>query len=1028
MNCYRKTLRGVFFLFAVILSLSISAQSTFNVSGKVTDESGEALIGASVFLRSAKLGTVTDINGNYSLNLTNRQATLVVSYLGFITQEIPVEGRNVINVTLREQNNTMNDVVVIGYGVTRKKDLTGAVASIKSDQLLQIPVVQPAEALQGRVAGLDVTRGNGDAGSGVTIRLRGNRSISTNKNDLAGYNEPLVIVDGMQGVSFRDITPNDILTIDVLKDAASTAIYGARGANGVIIVTTKAGQAGRPRLSVNSYYGISNVASYGDYMNTDEYVAYRIEQARYATANASNGWIGEQKTINDVGFTAEQLAKIEAGNDTYFPGLALHTGLQQEHNFNVSAGNENTKIYLSGSIYDEKGILKNDHYTRYTGRLNIDQKVYKWLDLGMRMQMAYSDNDKRSDPLNVARRIAPFETYKNEDGSLILNPGNIDNNANPLLDEDPANWKNNIYGTRFSGAAYAEFKPFEGFTVRSNFGTSLDNSTNGLFWGVNSVKALTSQTKKAGISQSRSDYRRYQWENIMTWNKNYNDIHQLTLTGVTSMEKSVNSSLGYTADAPAVYTQLWFNPDLATALGLSGNYGEREYVSLTARANYILKNKYILNTTMRYDASSKVNGNWAAFPSVGAAWRISDEKFISESTMAAFISNLKLRGSWGVSGNDNTDDYISQTELISMTNFSWNGTANTAYRLGDLIGNKDLTWEKTSTINLGLDLGLFRNHVNLTFDMYSENTTGLIAPLSLPPTSGARESYQNLGEVSNRGFEVLLETRNIATKDFVWNTTFTFASNKEKVESLPGGKEFIQQNGQTQKYSKYMVIAGYPVEIAYGYVNDGIWQIDEAEEAAKFYAKPGDFKLKDISGPNKEADGVINDYDLKVLGKMSPDYYGSVSNDIQWKGFDLNILMLFRANFWMSSDYLNKYEASGKNNVPPVNYWTPENPTGIYPRPGSTQIKTNSMIQHMMTLRENSFFKVKNVTLGYTVPRKVTERINIGNLRVWASAKNMIIFQKDPSGFDPENINNLGELMTDHPLNKLVTLGLNVEF
>ncbi|MDR2840091.1 MAG: TonB-dependent receptor [Paludibacter sp.] len=1017
-----KTLRIIAICAICLLNISVYAQTS--VSGKVTDISGEPLIGATVTAKGSKNATITNTDGNYSLQVPTGINVLTFSYLGYTTQDVNIQGKQIVNVQLREENNSLNDVVVIGYGVAKKRDLTGAVASIKSEQILTMPVTQAAEALQGRVAGLDVTRGNGDAGQGVTIRLRGNRSVSTEKDQLANYNEPLTIVDGMQGVSLKDIPTSDIVSMDVLKDAASTAIYGARGANGVIIVTTKSGQVGRPRVSLNSYYGVSNVASYGEYMSTEQYVAYRLERQRGTTAAAGNNWLGIPKTAEDI-FSADQMAKINAGNNTYWPGIALHQGYQQEHNFNLNAGNDLTKIYLSGSFYDEQGLLARDHYQRFTGRLNVDQKVYSWLDIGMRMQMAYSNNDKRSDPLNVARRIAPYETPY-EDGVLVLNPGNIGNNANPLLDENPDNWQNNIYGTRFSGAVYVEIKPLKGLSLRSNLGVSADNSVNGMYYSATSVKAMTSSDhKNGGASKSQSDYRRFAWENILTYNKTFADIHNLTLTGVQSMEKSINTEMTFgDANPPEFPTLLWY-AKLTNTNGLTGNYKEREYLSFAGRVGYVLLDKYIFNASVRYDASSKVNGNWAAFPSAGAAWRISDEEFVKNIISSDYLSNLKIRGSWGISGNDNSSDYVSQTTLLPQTGFTWNGSsAATVYALGTKIGNKDLTWERTSTYDFGVDLGVFDNRVNITFDYYNSKTTGLISLMQLPSTAGASETYRNFGEVGNNGYEILLETRNIANKKFQWNTTFTFASNKEKILSLPNGTDVINQ------YSRNCLIIGSPVEVAYGYIIDGVWQIDEADKAAIYGAKPGDIKFRDIAGgANGEPDNKITAAsDRVVLGKMAPDFYGSMSNDLYWKGFDLNIFATFRVNYWYSSDFITKYDPNSENNAPFVNYWTPENPSGTFSRPGSSYVKNDNVMAHTMTLLENSFLKIRNITLGYTLPASVTKKIQINRLRVWASAKNMFIWQRDPAGFDPENVNNLGELMTDHPLNRLVTFGVNIDF
>jgi TonB-linked SusC/RagA family outer membrane protein len=456
-------------------------------------------------------------------------------------------------------------------------------------------------------------------------------------------------------------------------------------------------------------------------------------------------------------------------------------------------------------------------------------------------------------------------------------------------------------------------------------------------------------------------------------------------------------------------------------LQLSGAYRERSYSSWVGRVNYILMDKYIFNASIRADGSSKLGGKWEQFPSIGAAWRISDENFIKETAVSTVLSNLKFRAAWGNSGNDDVEDYATQMRLAELNQnsyYSWNGTAtDPAYSLGDMMGNKDLLWEKTNTLDFGLDLGLFKNRINLTFDYYDAKTTDLLFPFDLPATTGTKQINKNFGSTRNKGFEILLETRNIATKDFLWNTTVTFTKNKETIVALPEDKSVYATDYRNSK------IIGYPAVVFYSYINDGIWQIDEADEAEKYNAYPGDLKIRDISGPDGVPDGKIDPvYDRTVIGKVAPDWYGSISNDLSWKGFDLNIFMTFRVGSWITSDYWAKYNAGNGsyNNGVVVNYWTPENTTGVYPRPGKA---VNGEYLSMLSLKDNSFFKIRNITLGYTLPKQLTERYNVGKLRVWASVKNALIFAKEPTSFDPEN-----EGIIDQPLNKLMTFGLNVEF
>jgi TonB-linked SusC/RagA family outer membrane protein len=994
---------------ALLLPLCGWAQAVRGVSGTVRDAENQALPGVSVVVKGTTSGVTTDASGAYTIQAPDN-ATLVFSLTGMTSKEEAVGGRAVVDVALAERQQGLDEVVVIGYGTVKKRDLTGAVSSVKGDQLASFPVSSLVESLQGRVAGADITRDDGYAGAGVTIRIRGNRSV----NNPSSSNNPLYIVDGVQGVEVNDVNANDILSIEILKDAASTAIYGSRGANGVIIITTKKGLISRPKISLNSYFGLSQVAGYGDFMNAEQYIAFRREKYR-----AAGKW--SSPADDAVAFTQEELDAIALGTDNNWPQLSLHQGYQQDHVLSVAAGTENTKVYLSGNIFDEQGILKNDHYTRYSGRMSVDQKVYSWLDAGMQAQLAYIDNQRRRDPFSGASKIYPIAPVYDENGNLTIKPFN--GQINPLLDEDLNNYNQKVEATRFSGSAYLEIKPLKDLSLRSSFGATVSNSTDGSY---KSKTSIDGGNNNASISQTRVDTRFFTWENVLSYSKTIGQ-HSFGLTGVASMNKYTTSNLWASARNPVLPAQLWYTMASTDTQSKGAGYSEYALASFAGRINYSFMDRYILNATVRADGSSKVGGKWASFPSVGLAWRVIEESFMKSQDIA---SNLKLRASYGVSGNDAVTPYSTQMTLASLANYSWVGSAAAStYVLGAKMGNTDLTWETTKSLDIGIDLGFFNDRLNLTFDYYNANTDNLLFNFPLPPTTGLMPALavlptatsspgtidRNYGKTNNHGVEILVESRNIVKKNFQWSTALTFAKNTEEIISLPDGKDKIDADYRNSQ------IIGQPAKVFYSFINDGIWQESEVVEAATWGAVPGDLKLRDISGPNGTPDGIIDALDRTVIGKVAPDFYGSINNEFKFYGFDLSIFMTYRVGSWITSDYWAKYNAgSGHNNGAVVDYWTPENPTGTFPRPNVDRTLKNEYLS-MLSLRENSYFKVKNIVLGYTLPTSLSQRFKVENLRVWASIKNSIIISQEPNVFDPEQ-----EGQIDQPLNKMITFGINI--
>ncbi len=962
-----------------------------SIRGTVKDENGQGLPGVSVVIKNTSQGTTTDQNGTYQLTIPETATTLVFSFVGYLSQEVAVGNQSDVNVTLAVDSKQLNEVVVVGYGTQRKRDLTGSVVSIKGDETAKLPVTSPVEALQGKIPGADITRNSGYAGANASIRIRGNRSIANPSSS----NNVLYIVDGVQGVNANDINPNDIASIDVLKDASSTAIYGSRGANGVIIITTKRGSSGKAKLSYNGYAGISEVAGYGQFMTGPEYIAFRREAYR-----ASGTWSSpadDSKIFNPL-----QLDAIQKQQFPDWPKLLLKPGFQQDHQLGITAGTDKTKIYFSIGYYNEKGILKLDEYKRYSARINVDQTINNWVTAGIQAQLAYIDNDVRRDPFNRASNIPPLGTPYDENGNFIPFPlgGTV---VNPLADEQPSAYKRNNKINRGTLSTYLELRPFEGFTLRSTLGAIFSTNELGSYYGRNTIDGAGTKSQ-ASITSNQS--RNLSWENVLTYKRAIQD-HSFTITGVTSYLTFTNTSSFAGGNNQLIPAQYFYNLAAANQNPFYGStYSQNKLISFTGRVNYSFKDKYLLTVTGRSDGSSKLGEGhkWAFFPSVGLGWRISDEAFMQQQK---FVSDLKLRASYGVSGNDVINPYATQNSLATVS-FAYNdANAANAYLINQTIGNQDLKWELTTTADIGLDVGLLDNRITANVDYYDARTNDLIFPYTLPLLTGVTTVNRNIGKTRNRGIEIGITTQTMRRKDFSWSTNLTFARNQERIVSLPQGNVIADDYRNS-------LIEGEPSQIYYDYKKLGIWQLGEESEATKYGAIPGDIKIADLNN-----DGKISGLDRTIIGSRVPSWTGGLGNDIRFKGFDLNVLFIARVGQWISSDYYAKYNRNGGNNGASIDYWTPENPTNDYPRPNATRSSTYITT---LTERQASYAKLRNVTLGYTFPKTLTNRFKVDNLRLYVSGRNLAWFS-NLKDFDPEN-----EGVIDQPLTKLYVFGLNLGF
>lgn len=977
--------------FLTLLLLFLSATAALAQARALTgtvqaSDTGEPLIGASVSVVGTLTGTVTDVNGEFQLDVTN-DATIEISYTGYAPKKIQVGAQTSLTIKL-ENSAVLDEVVVIGYGATKKSNITGAIVSVKPEDLRKVPTTNVVESLQGRLPGVDITRSSGEAGAGINIAVRGNRSLTASNN-------PLFIVDGIQYNSIQDINPNDIASLEVLKDAASTAIYGSRGANGVILVTTKKGSAGKTRVSFNTYAGVSQAYAYPEVQNAQEYINLRRQ------ANVANGkWMSEADDSKI--FNPYEMERIANGGGTVWPDLFLRDGGQQDYQLGITSGTDKTKLYVSLNYFKEKGLVRMDGLDRYSVRVNLDHSVYSWLKVGTQNQVTFYDQSFRRDPMNIANKINPLLDPYLPDGSIDVFPNN-GKDINPLSDETLNNYENRNRTNRTFSSIYADLTLFRGMTFRSNLGATFANSRTGIYRGSTTVDrngSVPEAIYQTGNSLSLN------WENILNYSKEFND-HSISITAVQSYLSNRTEEQTAQGRNQLLSYQLYYALGNANdQLAISSNYVKNVLLSYTGRIQYGYKDKYLLQLTARTDGASQLSeGNkWALFPSVSAAWRITQEDFLSNSNL---ISDLKLRASYGVSGNAAVDPYSSQTNLI-RTPYGFDETQAIGYTFGTRVGNPDLNWELSSTVNVGLDFGLFNNRLTGSVDWYDTKTKNLLLNRLLPLSSGFTSVTENIGRTSNKGVEIALNAVAVNTQKLRWNVGINWFANKERIVELATGANDIA-NGW---------FIGQPTQSFYDFEKIGIWQLDEADEAALFGQKPGDIRVKDQNG-----DGVISAADDRIIvGSPRPDWSASLNSDLTVGNFDFSFQIFARTGQEMIYEYATIYDPSGNENSLRHDYWTPENPTNDYPRPDAAKSRSSTLYLTSLQYKDGSFLKLRNMTIGYTLPESLTQKARVSNLRLYLSGRNLWV-KSQVDNYDSER----GGAMS-FPIQRLLIAGANLEF
>lgn len=979
----KMSLLGLICLFTSILM----AQT--KISGTVTDVDKNPLPGVSVVCKSTSQGTVTNLDGKYTIEI-NKGNTLTFSLIGMQTQDIKIASQSIINVIMHESTIELNEVVAIGYGTAKKSDLTSSIISVKPDELKNVKVGSAADALQGLATGVLISKGSFKPGGSSNIIIRGNGSFGNG----GASTTPLYIIDGVMSNAGLDvIAPSDIESIEVLKDAASTAIYGSRASNGIILVTTKKGKTGKASITFNTNIGIQNLINKQKVLNASQFKE-----------------ILDAATDNTYLWDKEEQRMFDEGRSTDWQDLITQSGVYQNYNLGITGGSEKTTYYLGLDWVDQEGIIKNTGYQKGNIRFNLDSKLNNWLTMGAKFNVIRSSTNSSNtdgvagmnslDQGTMGSAIAskPSAPIFNEDGTyydnLLLRP-------NPVA--AVTYFKNNFTQTRINASFNLEAEILKNLKLRTENGTEYINNQSNVFQD----SRMTGIYKNVNISDRENGEQFYlQTENTLTYQLN-KGIHRLTAVGGFSA-----SIFNWTMMSAQVLnaSNITQNDNLGTGTPKSVNSDKVKstLASFFGRVNYSLADKYLLTVTLRADGSSRFakGHKWGYFPSGGLAWRINQEDFLKD---VNFLDNLKLRTSYGIVGNQEISSYQSMAQVDATssryTDYVFGGTLANGSRTS-ILAQPDLTWEKSRQFDLGLDFAFFKNRLSGSIDGYYKYTYDLLYNVPLPLESGYRTALVNVGAMKNRGIELTLNSVNIDTKDFTWQTSLNYSFNKNEIDKLYNDLERV---------GNYFV--GQSINVIYTKRFGGIWQSDEAEIAKIYNAEPGDYKIIDRNRNN-----IIDDDDRDFVGQTTPQFFGSFSNTFKSHGFDLTIFLTYAGGHKIYNPfaYLDSYSPSA--NMSPDyyhNYWTPERPSNKYPRLGSTNsqlYETDGMYQ------KGDYIRLKNLELGYTLPRNIANKVYASNIRVYASVQNLVTFTKY-TGFDVETSN-----ANPYPACRVFMGGLTVNF
>lgn len=990
-------LRMMVCLIGMLLPMCMFAQQ-ITVQGVVKDQTGETVIGASVMEKGTTNGTITGIDGDFSLNMSPN-GTLVVSFVGYKTQEVQVKGQKQLQVVLSEDAEMLDEVVVIGYGTMKKSDLTGAVSSIGNKDIKDSPVSNLGQAIQGKISGVQIVDA-GKPGDNVSIKIRGLGSINNC--------DPLVVIDGVPtDLGLSSLNMADVERLDVLKDASATAIYGSRGANGVVMITTKRGTEGKGKLAVSANYSFQNATNVPSLLNAAQYAELSNDMMVNSGRNPNPEWANPS----------------ELGAGTDWMDELLRTGVIQNYTVSYSGGNEKSHYYVSGGFLDQSGIVKSVNYRRFTFQSNSDAQVLKWLKFSN--NITFSADTKKSGSYNIgdALKALPIYPVKNEDGSWSGPDGNSEwygSTRNPIGPTELN--KSQTDGYNFLANLTAELTFTKWLKFKSTFGYDAK------FWFIDNFtpKYNWKPTPTEETSRYKSDNKSftYLWDNYFLFDHTFSEKHRVGLMAGMSAQWNTNDYLNAQKNV-FMFDNVHEMDNGEEMYAIGGNETEWALLSYMARVNYSYEDRYLLTATIRRDGSSRFGKKhrWGTFPSVSVAWRASQEKWFPKND---YINDLKVRAGYGVTGSQ-----------ASVGNYSYLASYNTSvYPFGISSGNQTalvsstlanpyIHWEEVAQTNIGFDASLFNSRVMFSFDAYLKETRDMLVKASIPITSGFEDTtttYTNAGKVRNQGIEMSLHTINL-TGELGWETNLTATYNKNKIKDLNSDVPYYIN--QINNSYVTMLAKDYPINVFYGYVTDGIFQ-NQSEvntHAVQPGAEPGDIRFRDLNN-----DGVINDSDRTVIGNPNPSWLFSMNNSLSYKGFELSVFLQGIAGnkIYNANNIDNTGMAAAYNQTTDVlKRWQGEGTSNSMPRAVFGDPNQNTRVSDRF-VENGSYLRLKNITLSYTFPKQWLQKAQIENARLSLSCENVATIT-GYSGFDPEvGINGIDQ--NRYPISRTFSLGLNFNF
>ncbi|MBP6023374.1 SusC/RagA family TonB-linked outer membrane protein [Ferruginibacter sp.] len=1033
----KKFLRKNFAILLIFLisSFSIQAQS-FSVSGTVTDDAGKALAGATVFEKGTKNSAVTNQAGTFTLNVSSAKAKLVISFVGHEEQEIAVNNKAQLSVSLKSLNESLTDVVVIGYATVKKKDVTGAVAGINQKDIRSRPVDNALQAMQGKVAGVDITS-NERPGQVGSINIRGVRSLTAS-------NTPLFVVDGIPlttgGIEY--LNPNDIESIDVLKDASATAIFGSRGANGVVIVTTKQGKAGKVQLNFYNSVTFETIKDWAPIMDASEYLDFRRWAIYYsnpsgrprgdaptytndslifngqtdpsAWANIKKGWAGSTWDGSKVG-------------NTDWNDMASQTGITTDNTISVSGGTKNIKAYASFGYLNNKGTSIGQKFSRYSGKASVDIQATDWFNMGLNVNVSHSTQQfgqsnsvigsfigsPATSIYESARRLFKWAVPYTSAGARIIEPGG-DVAIKTIIDEEKYTQDQRVtlraFGSLYAQLDFGKIHPvLKGLKYRFNFGPDFSNYTNGVY--IDGLSVASSGINGASLQEAKT----FSWtlDNLVYYDKAIKN-HTFGLTLLQSATKfrqdPINTIRG---TGIPIASQKWYALNSATlpatnlTITQNSDLIKRQLVSYMARLNYGFADKYLLTLSVRSDGASQLfddGSKFSLFPSAAIAWRINKEKFMQN---VSWVNDLKIRIGGGVTGNSAIDAYATKGRTVALF-YPFGGSVTSSSLPSGTLANSALDWEKTTQYNLGVDFSLFKSKISGSIDVYTSKTKDLLMARNIPTVTGYITTFQNVGETANKGIDININTVNLTTRNFQWTSNFNIAWQKDKIVNLANGKQDDINNNW---------FIGQPVGVIYGFASNGMWQNADAATLAKFALNGNTFTPGQVRPIDQNGDDKIDaNNDRTIIGNTRPRWVVGMTNGFTYKGFELSVFIYGRLNYIFNT---GGEAQTARGNQRQIDYWTENNQDAEYQKPFYS-VASGDAYSPSLGYKKASFLKIRNISASYNLPASLVKSMHMSNLRVYFQAANLGMLFSKIKFMDMDNASLFS--------NRGFTLGINAGF